>query len=108
MAVALITLQYRIMGARLFAIWPHGHFGALSLMATNGLVDHPTTGHNPRHNSFVLALDSSRLQLSYQVCMGLQCLGHYHQACGVFIQPVNNTGAGHGFKLRTVIEKPVE
>ena len=62
------------MGARLFAIADNGHFGALFGMATNGLIDHPTTGHNAADDSFIFTADGSRLQLSNQICVGRKVL----------------------------------
>tara|TARA_B110000967_G_scaffold156240_1_gene161190 strand:+ start:508 stop:876 length:369 start_codon:yes stop_codon:yes gene_type:complete len=65
MGMAFETLYKGIMGARLFTIGYHRHFGALTWVTAYGLIDYPAAGHYAIYNRLVLSLNGSGLQLRH-------------------------------------------
>ena len=95
MGVTVKALDHLIVGARLFAISNHSHFDTLFGMSTNGLINHPSSGHYSTDYSLILTTDSARLQLGNQIRVGSEIFGYYHQAGGVFVEAMDDSSTGH-------------
>ena len=73
-----------------------------------GGIDSATGSDHADHNAFVDPADRARLQLSNQLGVRLQRLGHHHQAGGVLVQTMHDTGARHIDDVRHMVQQGIE
>ena len=105
----LEMLQHRVMGAGLPAVvLDHGHFGALGGMTADGRIHRAVTVEIAHQQSPVFPLHGAGLELAHQIGLGLQGLGHHHEAGGVLVQAVHDAGPGHLGQLGRVMQQRVE
>ncbi len=86
----------------------HGHMSTLGRVATDGRIDGATCGHVTDGDRFVLTGDLARLQRFHQMGLCGYGFGNHHQTCGVFIQTVHDTGAGHLGNAGVAVQQGVE
>jgi hypothetical protein len=64
---------------------------------------HHTQGHRP-----VDPLHGPGLEIAHQLGLGLQGLGHHHEAGSILVQAVHDAGAGNGCRAGDVMQQGVE
>ena len=108
MRVRAEAFEYAIVADRRLAAVGHRHALAHAAVTADRRVDLATGGDHPDHDALVDAADRALLQLVDQVGLGLQGLGHHHQAGGVFVQAMHDTGTRHVDDVRHVVQQGIE
>lgn len=102
------TLDNAIMCSRLLAGLDHGHPGPKRGMAAYRRINGTVALHIAAHQRLVDAPDRPRLHLADQIGLRLKRPGNDHQAAGVFVQSMHNSGTGHMFERWRVMEQGIE
>ncbi len=102
------AFQHPIVADGRLATVHNGHALALLAMTADGRVDGAAGDDHADDDGFIDAADTARLQLLDQTRLRLQCLGHHHQAGGVLVQPMHDTGARHVDQVGHVMQQGVE
>ncbi len=108
MGVRAEALEHTVMADRRLAAVGYRHALAHAAMAANGRVDLATGCHHTNHDALVDTADLAGLHLLDQLGLRLQGLGHHHQAGGVLVQAVNDTGARHVDDVWHVVQQRIE
>lgn len=93
-------LQDFVVRNRMFALAHHGHLLPIGLLASQRGIDRSLAPfrHSP-HNRLIGTLHASvppmGRELLTEAGMRLICLGDHHEAGGLLVEPVNDTGAAH-------------
>ena len=101
------AFENAVMGARRFAGPDHRHFGSLRGMAAHRRIDRATLFESPPRQCLVVALHRARLQLAHEIGLRFQGFGDDHQAAGVLVQPMHNTGTRQAFQCRRVVQQRI-
>ncbi len=106
--VATELLVHPVVGDGGAAIGHHSHMGTLGRVTADGRIDGAAGGHVTDGDRLVFTGDLTRLQRLHQVGLGRYRLGHYHQACGVFIQTVDDASTGHLGDAGVTVQQGIE
>ncbi len=101
------TFQYPVMADRRLARFNHRHAQAVLRVPADGRINRPSGRQDAVYQRQVFAADGMFLQLRNQRGVRLKRTRHHHQATGVLIQAVNDTGAWHAGQTRVKIEQTV-
>ncbi len=102
------ALEYAVVADRRLATVGDCHALAHATVAADRGIDLAASGHYADHDALVDAADFTGLHLFDQLGLRLQGLGHHHQAGGVFVQAVNDTGARYVDDIWHVVQQRVE
>ncbi len=108
MGVRAEALEHTVVAdCRLSAVGDR-HALAHAAVAPDRGVDLAAGGDHANHDALVDAADLARLHLLDQPGLRLQGLGHHHQAGGVLVQAVDDTGAWYVDDVRHVVQQCIE
>jgi len=102
------ALEYTVVADRRLAAVGNRHALAHAAMAADRGIDLAAGSDHANHDALVDAADLARLHLLDQPGLRLQGLGHYHQAGGVLVQAVDDTGARYVDDVRHVVQQCIE
>lgn len=102
------ALEHTVVTDRRLAAVGYRHALAHAAVATDRRIDLAAGGHYTNHDALVDTADFTRLHLFDQLGLRLQGLGYHHQARGVFVQAVNDTGTWHVDDVRHMVQQRVE
>lgn len=108
MGMGTEAVQYTVMADSRLAAFGHGHALTLATMTTDRCVDLATCSDYTNYDAFIDAADAAALQLSNQLCLRLDGLGHHHQTGGVFVQAVNDACTRYVDDIRHVVQQSIE
>ncbi len=108
MGVRTEAFQHAVMADRHLAGVDHRHLLPLHAMPSDRRIDGAAGGDHADHDRLVDAADRPCLQLRHQLGVGLQRLGHYHQAGRVLVQAVDDPGARHIGDVRDMVEQGIQ
>ena len=86
----------------------HCHLDPLARMTANRRFDASARYRLPPHQRKIFTADAALLQLPDQIGLRQQGLGDHHQATGIFIQPVHNTGTRDACQLRPAMQQAIQ
>lgn len=101
-------LQHAVVADGLLATGHHAHALALLGAAADGRVDLATGGDHTDDDGLIDAADGPGLQLGDQLGVGLEGLGHHHQAGGVLVEAMHDAGPGHVGQVGGMVQQGVE
>src|SRR5690554_1119212 len=107
MSVGTKLLQYAVMGDRFLADTDHSHLLTVFGVAPHRLIDAATTGHYAVDHGLVFPPHAALLQLSHDIGLGGDGFGHDHEAGGVLVEPVHDTGTGHLSNIGAVVQQGI-
>ncbi len=102
------ALEHTVVTDRRLAAIGYRHALAHAAVATDRRIDLAAGGDYTNHDALVDTADFTRLHLFDQLGLRLQGLGYHHQARGVFVQAVNDTGTWHVDDVRHMVQQRVE
>ncbi len=108
MGMGTEALQHTVVADGRLAALGHGHALALPAMAADRRVDLAAGGDHTDHDALIDAADTAVLQLSNQLCLRLDGLGHHHQTGGVLVQAVDDAGTRYVDDIRHMVQQCVE
>ncbi|MNN45853.1 hypothetical protein D3C81_1602050 [compost metagenome] len=108
MGMGAETLQHPVVADRRLAAGDHGHALALLAMAADGGIDLAAGRDHTDHHGLIDTAHAAGLQLRHQAGVGLEGLGHHHQAGGVLVQAVDDAGPRHVGQPRHMVQQGVQ
>jgi len=108
MGVGPETLQHTVVADGLLAAFHHRHTLALLAVTTDRRIDLATRHHDADHDALVDPADAAALQLCNQLRLGLNGLGHHHQAGRVLVQAVYDAAARDIDDVRHMVQQSIE
>lgn len=108
MGVRAEALEHTVVADRRLAAVGDGHALTHTAVAADRGIDLATGGHHANHDALIDAADLAGLHLLNQLGLRLQGLGHHHQARGVLVQAMNDTGTRHVDDVWHVVQQRIE
>ncbi len=102
------ALEHTVMADRRLAAIGDRHALAHAAVAADRGIDLAAGSDDANHDALVDTADLARLHLLDQPGLRLQGLGHHHQAGGVLVQAVDDTGARYVDDVRHVVQQCIE
>ena len=101
-------LEHPIVAHGRLAAIHHRHALTLLPVAADGCINGSASGNHTHHDGLVDAADGASLELFDQLGLRLESLGHHHQAGGVLVQAMHDTGTRNVDQIGYAVQQCIE
>lgn len=106
-AVGAKSLQQTIVGLRGLAAITHRHLETVAGVATDGRINRSTAGQLALAHRQIASLDCTILEPLHEPMVGGQRSRYDQQPTRVLVEPMNDTGAGHGYEVGIQVKQRI-